>query len=336
MATTLKMSGRLINLSILTTLVVAFITGVLTFALGSATSSFVAVAHGVGGLAVAVLVGWKLYRLARRGGLGRLGPLALAALVTLVVASGVLFSTGLGISYGPLSTMQVHVGAALVMLPFAIGHVFSYPVGPRRTDFDRRRMLAVGGVFGIAAATWLAIEGVMRVARLPGADRRFTGSHEQGSFHPQAMPTTQWLNDTVPNIDAEAWRLSLVVGTMQQLRLVELKGYNDEIEATLDCTGGWYSRQRWGGVRLDRLLGEAEGASILVTSATGFRRRFPREDADRLLLATHLGGEPLSAGHGYPARLVAPGRRGFWWVKWVTEIAVDDRSWWLQSPFALT
>jgi len=72
---------------------------------------------------------------------------------------------------------------------------------------------------------------------------------------------------------------------MQQLSLVELEGYNDEIEAALDCTGGWYSRQRWGGVRLVRLLGEAEGVSNLVKSATGFRRRFPREDADRLLLA---------------------------------------------------
>jgi DMSO/TMAO reductase YedYZ molybdopterin-dependent catalytic subunit len=48
-----------------------------------------------------------------------------------------------------------------------------------------------------------------------------------------------------------------------------------------------------------------------------------------------VGGRPLSVGHGFPARLVAPGRRGFWWVKWVSEIDVDDSPWWWQPPLPL-
>ncbi|MBA3290380.1 MAG: molybdopterin-dependent oxidoreductase, partial [Actinobacteria bacterium] len=67
-----------------------------------------------------------------------------------------------------------------------------------------------------------------------------------------------------------------------------------------------------------------------------YARRFPLTDASRLLLATRVGGNLLSEGHGFPARVVAPGRRGFWWVKWVTSIDVDDRSWFLQPPFPLT
>jgi DMSO/TMAO reductase YedYZ molybdopterin-dependent catalytic subunit len=39
-------------------------------------------------------------------------------------------------------------------------------------------------------------------------------------------------------------------------------------------------------------------------------------------LATHVGGEPISHDHGAPARLVAPGRRGFEWVTWVARIEV--------------
>jgi DMSO/TMAO reductase YedYZ molybdopterin-dependent catalytic subunit len=92
-------------------------------------------------------------------------------------------------------------------------------------------------------------------------------------------------------------------------------------------------------VRLDRLLaasGESGGRSIEVSSVTGYSRRFPQRDASVLLLALRVGGEPLSPGHGFPARLVAPDRRGFWWVKWVSEIAVDDRPWWWQPPFPLT
>jgi len=54
------------------------------------------------------------------------------------------------------------------------------------------------------------------------------------------------------------------------------------------------------------------------------------------LLATRAGGAPLSVGHGFPARLVAPGRRGFWWVKWVDRIELRSTPWWWQPPFPVT
>jgi len=43
------------------------------------------------------------------------------------------------------------------------------------------------------------------------------------------------------------------------------------------------------------------------------------------VLATGVDGERLSHGHGYPLRLVAPGRRGFQWVKWVDAVWVTER-----------
>jgi DMSO/TMAO reductase YedYZ molybdopterin-dependent catalytic subunit len=55
-----------------------------------------------------------------------------------------------------------------------------------------------------------------------------------------------------------------------------------------------------------------------------------------VLLATRAGGAPLSVAHGYPVRLVAPGRRGFWWVKWVDRIELRPTSWWWQPPFPVT
>lgn len=55
---------------------------------------------------------------------------------------------------------------------------------------------------------------------------------------------------------------------------------------------------------------------------TGYRWSLPIEEAEDALLATHVGGERLSHGHGAPARLVAPDRRGFQWVKWVTRVEV--------------
>jgi DMSO/TMAO reductase YedYZ molybdopterin-dependent catalytic subunit len=115
----------------------------------------------------------------------------------------------------------------------------------------------------------------------------------------------------------------------------------DQVRAVLDCTGGWYAEQDWAGVRLDRLLTDVAGVdlpsdgSVDVVSVTGFRRRLPLRDAGAVLLAVAAAGRPLSPGHGAPVRLVAPGRRGFWWVKWVRRIEVVDAPWWLQSPFPL-
>jgi DMSO/TMAO reductase YedYZ molybdopterin-dependent catalytic subunit len=49
-----------------------------------------------------------------------------------------------------------------------------------------------------------------------------------------------------------------------------------------------------------------------------------------------VGGVPLTPAHGYPVRLVAPGRRGYWWVKWVDRVELSaDPAWW-QPPFPIT
>jgi DMSO/TMAO reductase YedYZ molybdopterin-dependent catalytic subunit len=142
----------------------------------------------------------------------------------------------------------------------------------------------------------------------------------------------------VPDIDPAGYRLQVVAaGRSADVRLAGMDAA-DSVRAVLDCTGGWYAAQDWRGVWLDRLL-ESEvgslsrGRSVDVISVTGYRRRLPLADAPHLLLATHVAGQPLSAGHGAPLRLVAPGRRGFWWVKWVVRIEVVDAPWWLQPPF---
>jgi DMSO/TMAO reductase YedYZ molybdopterin-dependent catalytic subunit len=323
-------SGRRTNLALLVLLVVAAASGLLMWAVGSGWGRWPAVVHGAAGVAVVALTPWKSMvsrRSIRRRGLGpSLPALALASTVGVALASGFAHRAGAHTA-GPLLDMQLHVGAAVAGLPFALYHVVTRPVRPRSVDVGRRTLLRGAALAGGSAALTIA---------LPQMGRAQTRSLEQGSFRPPDMPVTQWLFDSVPVIDGDRWRLRVGERLWSRDEL-ELLVHTD-VEATLDCTGGWYAHQRWSGVRLDRLLERSAAppsGSVEVRSATGYRRRFPRSDAPVLVLATAVGGQPLSDGHGFPARLVAPNRRGFWWVKWVTEISVDDDPWWWQPPFPL-
>ncbi|HSK95939.1 MAG TPA: molybdopterin-dependent oxidoreductase, partial [Euzebyales bacterium] len=258
----------------------------------------------------------------------------LAALVVITVLSGLIESTGVTYRLGPLTVMQVHIGAAVLAIPLAVRHVLRRPARPRVTDLSRRTLLRATVVGAAAAGAWIGWEGMLRVTGAPGASRRFTGSHERGSGDPAAMPVTQWLDDRVQHIDPAAWRLRAGDAelTLADLRRLPL----ERVTAVLDCTSMWYAEQDWRGVRLDHVIDLGTAPSVAVRSATGYALRFPARDLDKLWLALDVGGRPLSAGHGSPARIVAPGRRGFWWVKWVTSIQPSPLPWWVQSPFPLT
>lgn len=332
------MAGRRTNLGLLVALVVAMGTGVGAFALGTPTGRAVVVAHGAAGLAVVLLAPWK-QRIVRRGLRRRRGDrwagLALLATVTLTVTSGIAHAAGAHAVAG-INAMQVHVAAAVLTILPLLGHLATRPARPRTADLGRRSLARVAGVGMAAGGAWAVTEAAYSLAGVPA--RRFTGSHERGTDDPAAMPVTQWFTDVVPDVDPSTWTLTLDDGrgvvrrlTLPQLRAVGLR----ERRAVLDCTGGWYAAQAWRGVALGDLVTAGSGRRVVVTSATGYARAFPAALLGDLLLAVDVAGAPLSAGHGAPARLVVPGRRGFWWVKWVTSIAVDDQPPWVQPPFPL-
>ena len=311
-----RRAGRRTNLALLGLLALAFLTGVLSYGVGTPT-------------AVIVRRSWP------RAASTRAPATWLGILVLISVLTGVLHAIGVA----PLSMLLVHVGVAVCAAPLLVVHAWGRRQRPRRTDLSRRTVLKAGGLAAGAAALWGAGEGVLRLTGAPGADRRGTGSLEHGTDDPTAMPVTQWFTDTVPEGIGDA--ITVVVGDQETRIPVGDLARSDRVRAVLDCTGGWYATQDWAGVRLDRLLGEVtgtvlpDGGSVDVVSRTGYRRRLPLRDAPALLLATSAAGEPLSAGHGAPVRLVAPGRRGFWWVKWVARIEVVDEPWWRQPPFPL-
>ena len=309
-----------------------FATGVVTFFAGQRGDAWVFGAHGVGGFALAGVLGWKLRRVWRRLAQPARWDRRTAAgagALTLVVAtllSGIGWSSGAQLSAGGYNLLGWHFALGVVLTIAVALHALLRAKPLRRRDLaGRRQFLRAGALLAGSYLVWGLQRPLSAWFGLRGARRRFTGSYEAGSFDGDAFPSTSWVADSPRPLPEDSYRLELsgLVARPLRLPLAELQG-RDRLVATLDCTGGFYSRQRWSGVRLARLLEQAgplpEASHVRVISHTGYRWSFELRDAGGLLLATSVGAEPLSHEHGAPARLVAPGRRGFQWIKWVVRV----------------
>ena len=157
----------------------------------------------------------------------------------------------------------------------------------------------------------------------------------------------------VPKVSESEWALEIcgLVAEPFSLSLNDLKSYPQvEIEAIHKCAGNPFeptepSRQIanivWRGVDVRRILGEA-GVDSSAThlwsygldfgeffghSVTHYLKDLPlsRIEQGDVLIAHSLNGAPLSAEHGFPARLVVPGFYGTNSVKWICRLEVADR-----------
>lgn len=325
-------AGRRTNLALLVVLIGAALTGGLAFAAGTPIPARVAtLVHGLFGLAVVLLVPWKSV-IVRRAPDRRLASVALVALIAVCIISGLIeVFGGYGVMWR-LSPMQLHVGSAVLAAPLLGWHLVHHRRQRlHRRDLSRRTLLRTGVLAVGVAATYGSLEGIGRLAGSASASRIATGSHY---LSPDAVPATMWLFDRVPALPAD-YRIH-VAG--KEMTVSDLASRSTTLAARLDCTSGWYTDAEWTAVRVAELLSAEEiaaAASIEVVSRTGYRRRFPADEAGSLWLATAYQGVPLLPAFGAPVRLVAPQRRGFWWVKWVASVELSDLPGWSQSPFPL-
>ena len=329
------MPRRATNLVLLVAVGALVATGLVAWLLPESSALPLYLAHRVAGLTLVAALLWK-YAIARRSLARRiprgdrsvwLGVLS-AALLVPSAGLGLAWTAGLVSFDRPwgYSALNLHVFAGLGLAGLVIAHALRRVEGrpALATLAGRRSLLRVGalGVLGVVATAALD-----RVS----ADRRATGSRGAGSFTGNDFPLTSWTFDAIPTLDPASWRL-IVSGDVTRRGLLSLDELGTlprrEVAAVLDCTGGWWTEQRWRGVSLADLLdvhGAAPTGLVEVISVTGHRWSFDRAEAEHAILATHVGDESISAGHGYPLRLVVPGRRGFTWIKWVGEVAVTRR-----------
>ena len=358
---------RLVDWSLLAVVLAETVTGLVSFTVGTPAGWPVFWLHRALGLAIVVLLGWKLarvgHRLTDRALWRRSTALSVLTLVAAVgtVSTGVVWISGFDVRLSYWTLLSVHVGFGLALVPLVAAHASTRFRPPRRVDFEGRRTAIQYGVLLIAGAIVYRLQqGANRLLSTPGADRRFTGSQPREGDGNGAFPVTSWVADDPDPIDRASYRLSVtgLVAEPREFAADDLERVGgDETSALLDCTSGWYTVQEWSGVRVGDLIaaaggvegsGRAEGdeggerggaeggvetgddadsdgrepAYVRFVSVTGYRWTLPLSEATDALLATRVGGDRLSHGHGAPLRLVAPGRRGFQWVKWVTRVEV--------------
>jgi DMSO/TMAO reductase YedYZ molybdopterin-dependent catalytic subunit len=67
---------------------------------------------------------------------------------------------------------------------------------------------------------------------------------------------------------------------------------------------------------------QEDAVGMVLKGVFEYTAPFTLAQAEEILLATHVGDEVLNHSHGFPMRAVVPSRRGWHWVKWLTEIEV--------------
>jgi hypothetical protein len=212
----------------------------------------------------------------------------------------------------------VHIG---VRLPRIREGLRSADMSPERRAFLRTTGLAGAGA--LLATAGITVPWLHRVSPLAWTSGR----------GPQGLPvnkTAAAARVTVP----PGWRLRLVwPGGGHEFSLADLAALPQHTaRLPIACVEGWSATATWTGVRVRDLLAHAGAparrpvrVSSLQPAGRYARSTLPASFVDDplTLLALNLDGEVLHPDHGYPCRIIAPGRPGVLQTKWVTRLDVQ-------------
>jgi hypothetical protein len=329
------MRPRVVDWSLLVLVLLGIGTGLWSFLIGDPQGRVLFIAHGALGIAILGVIAAKLRRVTPR----LVSPRGqrLSMVIGVLTAIAALATVGIGLWWVVMQSpvaypngMILHTTMAFVLLGLCLWHLWlRFRPVTRRDLQDRRSMLRLLAILGSGGLLWAGVEASQHQLETAGSRRRFTGSRLASDDAGDSFPVTMWMFDRPDPIKAGEYTLRVtgLVTTPLSFSLTELAQQpQTTLRATLDCTGGWYSEQEWQGIAVRELLAQAEPFAearfVRFRSVTGYRWSLPMAEAAEMLLATQVGGVPLDHGHGAPLRLVAPGRRGFQWVKWVVAVEV--------------
>lgn len=200
----------------------------------------------------------------------------------------------------------------------------------RASSLERRAFLA--GVGAAAGAVVIATAGgtVSALGWLSALAQRRPGTG------PQGLPVNKAASQArvVAAASDPNFRLTIEGAVRRRLALSldELRAMpQHEAELPIACVEGWSASARWRGVRVRDLLALAGAGVDSEVRVESLQRRgkYRRSELNSgqtgdvdTLLALEVNGEPLHLDHGFPVRLIGPGRPGVLQTKWVSRLVV--------------
>jgi len=144
-----------------------------------------------------------------------------------------------------------------------------------------------------------------------------------------------------PELDGATWTCLVRAGD-QELATLDLAGLEAlsarDREHTLECIGASpynlaISNAIWTGLPLSEVFLSygvqvpSDAVEIVFTSGDGYSTSLPITDLDvPVWLVWRMNGEPLPPRHGFPVRLLVPGRYGMKNPKWIIEMAFSTEA----------
>jgi DMSO/TMAO reductase YedYZ molybdopterin-dependent catalytic subunit len=281
--------------------------------------------------------------------LRRAAVAAVAAFAAMMVVSGalVLFTEAdLGsrtswLQYGLVAavTSLLYAGSAgLAAVGLDAAASRESEVQPSEADTSRRAFLLRLPVLALAAGAVLVIG--RKVLNSTGGGARAT---RNGEPTPEVTSNNDFYivskNLLDPHVDERDWRLRVGGSSRQLLELtyadVLARPARDQY-TTLECIsnevgGDLISNALWRGFLLRDLIEEAgplaSARFVAFRCEDDYVESLPLDFAmqDGIMLVYAMNGVRLPDKHGFPLRLLSPGKYGIKHPKWITEIALIDR-----------
>jgi DMSO/TMAO reductase YedYZ molybdopterin-dependent catalytic subunit len=168
-------------------------------------------------------------------------------------------------------------------------------------------------------------------------------------YDPARLPPGQYLTDkwpvlhagSVPDVDLATWTFR-VFGEVEEEVELDWEQFNELPRSSnvqdIHCVTRWsrfdtsFEGVHWR--ELAKLCRPRSAARFAIAHAEhGFTSNVPLSflEDENALLATHADGEPLTPEHGWPLRLVVPGKY-FWksakWLRGIELSSVDELGFW--------